>query len=164
MKLRLGFVMLILGIDGWGISWEIAPDYCHWQMPCIVDKLTLVQVMARCRQETRHQLSQCYPDLWRHMASLGHNESNTSTLARYDDRIKDIYSLYRDIYKKYIDGWPKHVFNNGRYLTAFRIICIEPTILIFIWWICNSSVQQKQLVTPLPQESVLVCYVACSIV
>ena len=38
------------------------------------DKSTLAQVMAWCRQATSHYLSQCWPHLCRHMASLGHNE------------------------------------------------------------------------------------------
>ena len=38
------------------------------------DKPTLVQVMAWCRQATRHYLRQCYPDLCRQMVLLGLNE------------------------------------------------------------------------------------------
>ena len=39
------------------------------------DKSTLVQVMAWCRPETCHYLTQCWPDLQRrHMVSLGPNE------------------------------------------------------------------------------------------
>ena len=38
------------------------------------DKSTLIQVMAWCRQATSHYLSQCWPDLCHHMASLNHNE------------------------------------------------------------------------------------------
>ena len=40
------------------------------------DKSTLVQVIAWCRQATSHYLSQCWPNLCRHMASLGPNELN----------------------------------------------------------------------------------------
>ena len=44
---------------GWGISYEIA---LRW-MPLDLtdDKLTLVQVMAWCRQATSHYVSQCWP-------------------------------------------------------------------------------------------------------
>ena len=44
---------------GWGITYEIA---LRW-MPLDLtgDKSTLFQVMAWCRQATRHYLSQCWP-------------------------------------------------------------------------------------------------------
>ena len=44
---------------GWGISYEIV---LRW-MPLDLtdDELTLVQVMAWCRQATSHYLSQCWP-------------------------------------------------------------------------------------------------------
>ena len=50
---------LILVIDGWGISSEIA----HMEMPLDLtnDRSTLVQVMAWCRQATSHHLNQCWP-------------------------------------------------------------------------------------------------------
>ena len=43
---------------GWGISYEIA---LRWMPLDLTDKSTLVQVMAWCRQETSHYLSQCWP-------------------------------------------------------------------------------------------------------
>ena len=50
---------LVLVNDGWGISYEIA---LRW-MPLDLtdDKLTLVQVMAWCRQATSYYLSKCWP-------------------------------------------------------------------------------------------------------
>ena len=57
-----------LVIGGWSISCKIV---LKWMPMDLTDgKSTLVQVMAWCRQETSHYLSQC----WRHMASLGHSE------------------------------------------------------------------------------------------
>ena len=64
----------IFAIDGWGISCEIALIWMS--MDFTDDQSTLVQVMAWCRQATSHYLSQFDPDIWRHMASLGHNELN----------------------------------------------------------------------------------------
>ena len=51
--------MLILVIDDWRISCEIA---IRWmQLDLTDDKSTLVQVMAWCRQVTSHYLSPCWP-------------------------------------------------------------------------------------------------------
>ena len=48
----------VLVIDGWGISCEIA---LMWMLLDFTDdQLTLVQVMAWCRQATSHYLSQCW--------------------------------------------------------------------------------------------------------
>ena len=49
----------ILVIDGWGISCEIALIWMS--VDFIDDQLTLVQVMACCRQATSHYLNQCWP-------------------------------------------------------------------------------------------------------
>ena len=49
----------ILVIDGWGISCEIALIWMS--LDFTDDQSTLVQVMAWCRQATRHYLSQCWP-------------------------------------------------------------------------------------------------------
>ena len=50
---------LILVIDGWSISCKIV---LKWMSMDLTDgKSTLVQVMAWCRQATRHYLSQCWP-------------------------------------------------------------------------------------------------------
>ena len=50
---------LTLVNGGWGISYEIS---LRWMPLClIVDKSTLVQVMAWCRRATSHFLSQCWP-------------------------------------------------------------------------------------------------------
>ena len=62
LKFRLVIFKPILMNGGWGISYEIA----LWWMPQDLtddnlDKSTLVQVMAWCRQATSHYLSQCWP-------------------------------------------------------------------------------------------------------
>ena len=63
---------LILVIDGWGISYEIA---LRWMLlDLIVDYSTLVQVMAWCSQATVITWVNVHPDLCRHMASLGQSE------------------------------------------------------------------------------------------
>ena len=49
----------ILVIDGWGICGEI--DRIWMSLDFTDDQLTLVQVMAWCRQATSHYLSQCWP-------------------------------------------------------------------------------------------------------
>ena len=46
-------------IDVWGISCEIVLPWTPQDLT--VDKSTLVQVMAWCRQATSHYLSQCWP-------------------------------------------------------------------------------------------------------
>ena len=51
--------MLILVIDDWHISCEIAIR--RMQLDLTDDKSTLVQVMAWCRQTPSHYLSQCWP-------------------------------------------------------------------------------------------------------
>ena len=43
------------------------------------DESTLVQVMSWCRQTTSHYVSECWPTLYRHMASLGHNKLSLLT-------------------------------------------------------------------------------------
>ena len=48
---------VILVIDGWGITCEIA---LRWMSLGITNTSTLLQVMARCRQATSHYLSQCW--------------------------------------------------------------------------------------------------------
>ena len=63
---------LILVIDGQSISCKIV---LKWMPMDLTDgKSPLVWVMAWCRQVTSHYLSQIWPDLCRHMVSLGHNE------------------------------------------------------------------------------------------
>ena len=50
---------LMLVIDGWGISREMA---LKWMLlDRTQDRSTLVQVMAWCRQATSHYLCQCWP-------------------------------------------------------------------------------------------------------
>ena len=49
---------LTLVNGGWDISYEIA---LRWMPLDLIDKSTLVQVMAWCRQATSHYLSQCWP-------------------------------------------------------------------------------------------------------
>ena len=60
--------------DGWGISSEIAVIWMS--LDFTDDQSTYAQVMACCRQAISHYLNQCWPDLCRHMASLGLNELN----------------------------------------------------------------------------------------
>ena len=50
---------LILVVNGWGISCEIALIWIS--LDHTYDKSTLVQVMAWCRQATSHYLSLCWP-------------------------------------------------------------------------------------------------------
>ena len=59
VNFRWVIFMLILVVNGWGISCEtvllwVSLDYTD-------DESTLVQVMAWCRQATSHYLSQCWP-------------------------------------------------------------------------------------------------------
>ena len=56
---RWVILKLILVIDGWGISCEIALKCMPVDL--IDDKAALVQAMAWCRQATSHYLSQCWP-------------------------------------------------------------------------------------------------------
>ena len=81
----------ILITDVWVISYEIGP---RW-MPLDItdDKPNLVQVMAWCRQATSHYLSQFWPDLCRHMASIGHNEFTHYVLPQYMKGIQPRSSL-----------------------------------------------------------------------
>ena len=72
---------LILVIDGWSICCKIVLKWM--QMDHIDGKSTLVPVMAWCHQATSHYLSQLWPDLCRHMASLGHNELNSWTTSSF---------------------------------------------------------------------------------
>ena len=53
------YFMLIMIIDGGGISYEIALRWLPLNFND--DKSTLVQVMAWCRQATSHHLNQCWP-------------------------------------------------------------------------------------------------------
>ena len=56
---RYAIFKWILVIDGWGISCEITLIWLS--LDFTDDGSTLVQVMAWCRQATRHCLSQCWP-------------------------------------------------------------------------------------------------------
>ena len=56
---RYAIFKLILEIDGWGISYEIALIWMS--LDFTDDQSTLVQVMAWCRQAISHYLSQCWP-------------------------------------------------------------------------------------------------------
>ena len=89
--------MLILVIDGWDISWEIA---LRWMPLNLADhKSKSIQVMAWCHQATSHYLSQCWPVLCCHMAaSLGHNKLMTTT------RRNQIYNVSWNclVFKKYL--------------------------------------------------------------
>ena len=59
LNFRYVILKLILVIDGWGISCEIALIWMS--LDFTDDQSTLVQVMAWCRQATSHYLSQCWP-------------------------------------------------------------------------------------------------------
>ena len=56
---RYVIFQVILVIDGWGISCEIAQIWLS--VDFTDDQPTLVPVMAWCRQATSHYLSQCWP-------------------------------------------------------------------------------------------------------
>ena len=60
-KVNLGWAIfkLILVVNGWGISCEIALKWMSLDLTD--DKSILVQVMAWCRQAASHYLSQCWP-------------------------------------------------------------------------------------------------------
>ena len=75
MKLYTVNFKVILVIDGWGISCEIA---LRWlSLDLTDDKSTLVQVMAWCCQATQAiTWTNVDPDLCHHMMSPGHNEFN----------------------------------------------------------------------------------------
>ena len=62
--------MLILIIDGWSISCDI--DFRWMFLERTDSRLTLVQVMAWCRQAITW--ANVDPNLCQHMASLDHNE------------------------------------------------------------------------------------------
>ena len=68
---------LNLVTDGWGTSYEIA--FRWFSLNLTDDELTLIQVVARCRQTTSHYLSNVDLDLFRHVASQGHNVLIIST-------------------------------------------------------------------------------------
>ena len=72
----------ILMIDDWGISCEIA---LTWKPQDLAeDKLTLVQVMAWCRQAASHYLSQCWP---RSMSPNGVTKPQWVKALRYWSRV-----------------------------------------------------------------------------
>ena len=89
---------IILGIRGWGISCEIA---LRWMSLYLIDDTsTLVQVMAWCRQATSHYRNQCWPDLCRHVMTLGLNELNSAQhlslieeVSMVTETIEHLYSL-----------------------------------------------------------------------
>ena len=69
------FLKLILWIDiSWALPVKLVLGVCHRTPFVMMIKWTLVQAMAWCRQATSHYLSQCGPDLWSYLASLGHKE------------------------------------------------------------------------------------------
>ena len=57
-NIRKAIFKLTLVNGGWGISYEIALRWMPQDLT--VDKSTLVQVVAWCRQATSHYLSQCW--------------------------------------------------------------------------------------------------------
>ena len=59
VNFRWVILKLILMVNGWGISCEIALIWVS--LDHTYDKSTLVQVMAWCRQATSHYMSQCWP-------------------------------------------------------------------------------------------------------
>ena len=92
-------------IDGWGISCEIA--LILTSLDFTDDQLTLVQVMAWCRQATSHYLSQCWP---RSLSPYG--------ITRPQWRIFDCYNS--TTLQSALKSWC-HVFN-GSCFQATRII------------------------------------------
>ena len=76
----LGDVAVILKVESRNISYRLS----SWALVKLLirctpqntfaDKSTLIQVMAWCREATSHYLSQCWPDLCQHMASLDPHE------------------------------------------------------------------------------------------
>ena len=70
---RKVILKLILAIGDWGIPCEIV--HRCMSLGFTVDRSTLVQVMAWCRQVTSHYLNQWWAGFCRHMVSLGPNES-----------------------------------------------------------------------------------------
>ena len=55
---------------------KLPSDECHWTL---LNKSSLVQVMAWCYQATSRYLIQCWPRSMSPMASLGHNELTSAT-------------------------------------------------------------------------------------
>ena len=83
---KVGFNVISV-VDDWGISCEVA---FRWMSPDITyDKSTMDQVMAWCRQETSHFLSQCWP---------------RSKQAYLKCRYISIFTLYM-IYRHVVDDW-----------------------------------------------------------
>ena len=75
MKCQISNFKLIILIDFWGITCEIALR--RISMDFIDDKSILIQVLAWCRQAVRQQAitwANVDPGLCRYMASLGYNE------------------------------------------------------------------------------------------
>ena len=80
LKWNISWVIfkLILVINGLGISPEITPRWMSQEL----NKSTLVQVMAWCRQATSHYLSQCWPrSMFPYGVRLGHNELMLPTIS-----------------------------------------------------------------------------------
>ena len=133
----------ILMIDVWGFSCEIA--LLWMSLDFIDDQSTLVQVMAWCRQATSHCFGQFWPDLSRHMASLGHNEL-IKTAAKPHHSFKCPTVLAKFVHRNH---WQRSdsVMANDKYRSAFsyRTVIRPPTIKRENWVsltviICNLQV------------------------
>ena len=97
-------------------TWTLAVKSLSGQCQNLThEKSALVQVMACCLMAPRHYLSQCYPNLCCHMASLGHNEwiiprikvqlncLNSNGNAAFNNASSEHRSFY------FCDSWKTHL-------------------------------------------------------
>ena len=69
------FLVKLLSVECHKIPLMINQHWFRWWLGAVRQRaITRAKVMAWCRQITSHYLSQCYPDLCRHMALIGYNE------------------------------------------------------------------------------------------
>ena len=118
----------MLSIYGWGISFQIAHRWLPEDFPD--DKLTLVQVMAWCRQATSHYMSQFGP------RSLSPNGVTRPQWVNYID-VQIPSALRRHKIKAIIQS-----------LTTRRIYAIKYTIvllcLVYMWlWILTTCAKPQ---------------------
>ena len=117
---------------GWGIFYEIV---LRWMPPDLTDdKLTVVQIMAWCRQAPSHYLSQCCPDLCRQMASLGRNEFWIIYLQ------ETLHSPFRRLANTLLSGVPDY-FGRNKILSGYDLShyqvphCILRVFFYFVWFV-----------------------------
>ena len=94
---------------GWDIFYEIA---LRW-MPLDLtgDRSTLVQVMAWCRQATRHYLSQCWP---RSLSPYGVTRAQWVKATRFRESL--VYSAFGRMYYRLVNRGPGHQADTPSYL------------------------------------------------